>query len=208
MNKIMTPSVPTETTTAGQITKAVANYEAMLKKHASDFPVEIVQKVLGMSELAKKQFWLFRDFIEAESKTIVRRATVNRDRSQHEALTATGRNLYLNESVVRTMPTVSGDIEAIFVNLGRNIDCDKLDDELGKLGFEIIVDPQGLAAINEADPAFADDYPNATQWKDGDGKFCCVIFDRWSDERSVFVDRNVICWHDYWWFPCRRKLEL
>lgn len=208
MKKIMTPSVPTERMTIGQINKAVANYEAMLKKHASDFPVEIVQRVLGMSELEKKQFELFRSFIEAQSKTVFRCATVNRNRSQSDAIGATGRALYLDKSVVKTMPMASGNIEAIFVNLGRNVDSCRLDDELARLGFELIVDPQGLAALNEADSAFADDHPNATQWKDISGKYCYMFFDRCHDERFVQVAQKSCFWQGVCWFPCRRKLAL
>lgn len=105
MNQIMTPSAGT--TTAGQIVKGVANYEAMLKKHAPDFQSDTVQFVLGMPELAKKQFEVFRGFVEAHSKTIVRRATVNRAQTLKEALTAMGRRLYLDESEYRNFSGAS-----------------------------------------------------------------------------------------------------
>ncbi len=199
MTEIMSPS------TEGQIDKAVAKYRAMLTKASKDLPSKAVQTVLEMSELASAQSKLFVGIVEAHSKTIVRRATVDRTRSQNDALIATGRKLHLNESVVKTMPSARGDIEAIFVNFGRSVDCDKLDEELSKLGLELIVDPQGLAAINEDDPAFADDHQNGTQWKDTEGRYCYVIFRAW---RGVGVGQSVRCWDGFWWFPCRRKLAL
>jgi hypothetical protein len=137
-----------------------------------------------------------------------RHAIVNRNLSLKAALVATGRKLYLNEAVVESMPRASGNIETILVNLGRKVDCDKLDAALAAIGMELIVDPQGLAAINEADPALADSHPNGTQWKDSEGKYCFVLFDRWFAGRYVRVDRGGSYWYSSCWFPCRRKLAL
>lgn len=203
MENAMTPS---KTTTDGQIDKAVAKYRALLVKHAPHFNAEAVQSVLGQEELAGDMFGLFRTRIEALSKFVTRSASIDRKRSQVEAFKATGRVQYVNEVVTNAMPLCTGDhVEMGFINLGRDVACDKLDVELGKLGFELIVDPQGLAGINEADPAFADKYPNGTQWKDVNGKYCYAVFYRWSDERRVYVDQDDYGWHDNWWFPVRRK---
>lgn len=203
MNQIMTP--PGETTTAGQIDKAVANYRAMLEKHAPHFAATAVQQALGLPELAKAQFEVFRTRVEAVSKTIVRFAKVDRTRTLKQSIDATGRVHYVNDNVVAIAPKGEGDAEYIFVNIGRDVNCDKLDEELGNLGFELIVDPQGLAAINEADPAFADEHPNGTQWKDINNNFCYAIFNRWSGKRYVDVSQYGAYWNVYWWFPCRRK---
>lgn len=202
MDEIMTPSEMTNR----QINKAVANYRAMLEKHASQFPSISVQQVLGSSGLAKKQFELFRELVEAESKTVTRSAPVNRTRTQMEALKATGRVQYVNEAVAIAIPTCIGDhVEMLFVNLGRTVACNKLDSELEKMGFELIVDPVGLAAINEDDPAFADTHPNGTQWKDADGNYCCAVFRCWDAERRVRVRQDDLAWLARWWFPVRRK---
>ena len=206
MTEIMTPSE--KQMTAEQITKAVANYRAMLEKYAPNYAAAAVQQVLGMPELAKKQHEIFRSFVEAVSKTVVRATIVDRTRTAKESIAATNRVQYLNDNVLATMPLGCGDIEAIFVNLGRDVPCNKLDEELSKLGFELIVDPQGLASINEADSAFADNHPNGTQWKNAAGQYCFAIFDAWHDERSVHVDRRDGSWDDGWWFPCRRKSVL
>ena len=203
MAQTVTPSQ--QATTDAQITKTVSNYRALLEKHRSEFPIEAFQMALGNPELAKNQFAVLRSFVEAVSKTVTRSSTVNRSRTFQEALEATKRNLYLDKNVVLHTPKAEGDFEGIFVNLGRNVDCDKLDDELGKLGLELIVDPQGLADLNASDPEFADKYPNGTQWKNKEGKYCCVIFDRWSGGCGVGVAQCGDYWDVAWWFPCRRK---
>lgn len=202
MNKIMTPSEMTR----GQIEKAVAGYRAMLEKHASDFHSGHVQEVLGSPELAKEQLKLFRAMVEAESVLITRTAPVNRTLTPKEALSATGRVLYLNDEVVAIWPLATGDlVTMLFYNFGRYIEAGKLDEELAKVGLELVVDPAGLAAINQAHPEFADTYPNATQWKNAVGMICYAIFYRWGDKRNVSVDQRGIAWRDDWWFPVRRK---
>jgi hypothetical protein len=141
-----------------------------------------------------------------ESRTITRSATVNRMRASMEALKATGRAQYVNEAVAIAMPMCIGDhVEMLFVNLGRVVANNKLDSELEKMGFELIVDPVGIAAINEADQAFADTHPNGTQWKDADGNYCFALFRRWDGERIVDVNRGGGVWDGDWWFPVRRK---
>ncbi len=157
-----------------------------------------------MPELAKKQFELFRELVEAHSKTITRRAAVDRNRALYEAVAATDRKPHLNEFLIKTMPTPTGDIEAIFINLGRNVDCNTLADELAAVGLELIVDPQGLVAINKDDPAFADDHPNGTQWKDTEGRYCFMSFYRGGGRRRVRLGQDDRPWRDLWWFPCRR----
>jgi len=59
--------------------------------------------------------------------------------------------------------------------------------------------------VNEADPAFADEHPNGTHWKDAEGKWCFVAFVGWDDERRVNVHRSGLDWNAYWWFACVRK---
>ena len=136
---------------------------------------------------------------------ITRSCPVNRNHTFQDAINATGRKPYCNSNVVSTAPKCEGDFEGMFVNIGWIVDCDKLDTVLSELGFELIVDPQGLADLNASDPEFADKYPNGTQWKNKDGKFCCAVFSRWDGERDVVVDQDFYCWSGGWWFPCRPK---
>ncbi len=203
MTQIMTPSA--KTMTAGQIDKAVANYRALLEKHAPEFDSEAVQLVLGQTELAGEQFAVFRTRTEAVSNLIVRCAKVNRTRKPQEVLDATGRKLYTNEDVVNSMPKGEGEeVEVVFFNLGRYVSDADLDKEYELRGL-IAADPYSLAAVNEADPAFADKKPNGTHWRDSKGKWCFATFGLWGDERSVDVGRNDRGWNDYCWFAGLRK---
>ena len=58
---------------------------------------------------------------------------------------------------------------------------------------------------NINDPAFADEHPNGTHWKNADDKWCFVTFNHWIDERYVYVDRDDGGWRAYWWFAGVRK---
>ena len=159
MNQIMTPSEMT----GQQIDKAVANYRAMLVKHSPNYQSAAVQKVLGSADFAKAQSIIFRDRVEVVSSLITRTAPVNRGRTAKEAMLATGRKPYLNETELAGIPIGSGDtVTMSFYRFGRRIAANKLDEGLAEVGLKLIFDPVGQAAINEADPDFADKYPNAT----------------------------------------------
>jgi hypothetical protein len=211
MAKTVTPSVEaSKTTTEGQITKAVANYRALLEKHAREFDSEVVQTVLGQSELASEMFELFRRRIEVISNLIVRRVSVNRTRKPQAVLDATGRAQYTDRKVVDAMPKGEGDeVEVVFFKPDlseRNgfISDDDLEKEFELRGLKP-ADPYSVAAVNEADPAFADEKPNGTHWKDAKGNWCGAVFNRWCDERRVGGDRDGRGWRDYWWFAGVRK---
>ncbi|MEK7061888.1 MAG: hypothetical protein AAB957_01365 [Patescibacteria group bacterium] len=99
------------------------------------------------------------------------------------------------------MPRGEGkEVEVVFFNLGRYISDADLDKEYELLGFKP-ADPYSLSAVNEEDQAFADTKPNATHWKDENGKLCYAAFDRWFGvERYVRVRRFGIGWRGHWWF--------
>ncbi len=207
----MTPSVSeVKTTTAGQIDKAVSNYRALLEKHAPEFGAEPVQTVLGQSELAGEMFDLFRRRVEAVSNIITRRVKVDRTRTPEAVLAATGRKQYVTDNVVATMPKGDGnDVTVHFFKLDlseRNgyISDNDLEKEFDLRGLKP-ADPYSPAAVNEADPVFADEHPNATHWKDANGKWCFATFRRWRGGRYVGVYRNDFDWGDDWWFAGLRK---
>lgn len=203
MNQIMTPSEKTMTT--GQIDKAVAQYRAMLEKHAFQFAAEPTQQVLGDPGLAKSQFELFQVRVEAVSNLIIRHVAVYRHQTPQSVLDVTGRKTYINASVVKTMPRGEGaEVEVSFFRVGRDLSDPDLDKEYTLRGL-IPADPYSLAAVNQADPAFADDHPNATHWQDADGNWCYAIFSRWDGERYVNVSRRDGAWGDRWWFSGLRK---
>ncbi len=207
MAKTVTPSAVSKLMTAGQITKVTANFRALLEKHATEFDSEAVQQVLGDSALAGEMFALFRARVEAISNMIIRRVPVNRRRTPQEVLDATGRKQYTDKDVVGAMPHGEGEeVEVCFFNLGRDISDTDLDKEYEVHGLEP-ADPYSLAAVNEADPALADNNPNCTHWKDSRGKWCYVAFYRWYGvERRVGVDRGG-GWGGRWWFAGLRKVS-
>lgn len=207
MTQIMTPS---KTTTDGQIIKATANFRAMLEKHAGEFSADAVQTVLGDPGLAGEMLAVLRRRVEAISNIIVRKVTVNRTRSAQDALKATGRVMYTDSAVVEAVPSGEGEEAEICLfkldlsKRGGWISDDDLEKEFDLRGLKP-VDPFALAALNEADPAFADEKPNATHWKDVQGNWCYAIFDRWGGERSVGVVRYGSDWCDDYWFAGVRK---
>lgn len=146
----------------------------------------------------------------ATSKQIVRRVRVNRARSPQEALDATGRKQYTDHKVVDSMPRGEGDeVEVVFFkpdlsDKGDHISSDDLKKEFEKRILEP-ADPYSLAAVNEADPAFADEHPNGTDWKNADGQWCFATFYRWDRERRVTVNLVDYDWLDFWWLAGVRK---
>ena len=147
-------------------------------------------------------------FAKPASNMIVRRVKVNRARSPQEAIEATSRAQYLDRKVVDEMPRGEGDeVEVVFFKLSsRNgfISEDDLKKEYALRGLKS-ADPYSVAAVNEADPAFADEKPNATHWKNHEGGWCCVLFFSCDDERGVNIYRCNGDWDDDWWFAGLRK---
>jgi hypothetical protein len=208
----MTPSEVQEMT-AGQINKAAANYRALLEKRSREFDTEAVQKALGRRELADEQFEVFRRHIEMFAGLLVRRVPVNRALTPQQALDATGRKQYTEQSVVDSMPRGQGDETATFFFQLRPeectrpgyVSCDDLEKAFARRDF-VPEFPDDLAAINAADPSFADEHPNGTQWKDSKDRWCFAGFGRWRDgERDLRVDRGGHGWRGDWWFAGRRK---
>ena len=143
--------------------------------------------------------------MEAQSNLIIRRVCVDRTRSPQEALNATGRVQYTDCKVVKAMPKGEGDkIEVVFFKPDlseRNffISDDDLEKEFDLRGLKP-ADPISVAAVNKADPAFADEKPHGTHWKDAKGNWCYAAFRRWCDERGVDAYLSDCGWDDFWWF--------
>lgn len=201
MAQSMTPSMITD----GQIDKAADVLRAQVRKHRDVLPSDAVQQVLGNEQLGHKLFEVFRSFVEAVAGMIVRHAKVNRSREPQQALEATGLRLYTDGKVVKAMPKGSGEeTDVYFFKVGRWISDADLDNEYEQRGH-VPADPYTLAAVNEDDPAFADQYPNGTHWKDADDRWCFAAFCRWSGERGVNVGRRGSDWSGSWWFAGVRK---
>lgn len=205
MASTMTPSITDE-----QIEKAVDTFRAALRKKRGEFGSEAAQLALGTDNLGMRLLAPFRELVEMNSNMIVRRVLVPA-RSFQAALDATGRTQYTTREVVNGVAATTEGVEreVIFVKPPATwykdgyITCQKVAEFLDTMGLE--PDPHGAAAVNEADPAFADQHPNATQWKDGNDRYCYATFYRWNDERRVDVNRGGYDWDDYWFFAGRRK---
>ena len=213
MVQTMTPFAETKTMTAGQIDKAVANYRALLEKHAGEFNVGAVQTVLGQPELASEQFNVFRRRVEAVSTMIVRHVIVDRTRTPQQALDATGRRQYTGQKVVDAMPHGEGEaVDFVFFKPSpESYTNGFLSNAALKKEFEfygLTPDPMAQAAANEADPAFADQHPNGTHWQDANGTWYYAAFHRWDGGgRCVLVYRRGHDWGDRWWFGGVRKYQ-
>ena len=180
MTQIMTPS---QTTTSGQVDKAVARYRALLEKHAGNFTASAVQTVLEQSELAGEQFAVFRRRVEEVQKFVHRSVAVDRTLTPEAAIAATGRKQYVNAAVVAAIPQGIGDIANImFIPLEEWLNDESVDKKLDALGY-VAADSFVLAAHNENEPDFAKKHPCFTHWQNAAGEWCYAAFHDWNDEQ-------------------------
>ncbi|MHB8860515.1 MAG: hypothetical protein ACYC48_02145 [Minisyncoccota bacterium] len=193
----------TKTITDGQIENTVSKLRDALRKHRSEFAAEAAQTVLGVENLGMELLAPFRARIEAVSSIIIRRVRVDRTRTPQEVIDATGRRQYVDSDVLATMPKGEGEeVDVHFVPTKRFVLVVEVPAFLAQYG--LVPDPRAQAAVNEADPAFADKYPNGTQWGDN----CCLAFDRWFGERSADCFRDGSDWSVHWFLsgvPAPRK---
>jgi hypothetical protein len=190
--------------TDGQIETAVNHLRDAMRKHRSEIGSDAAQQVLGTENLGMMMFSPFRERAEAVSKMIIRKVDkVDRTKLPCEVLAATGRNQYVDRDVVNAMPHGSGEgAEVIFFKTDLSakdgyISDDDLEKEYALRGL-VPADPYSQAAVNQADPAFADKCPNGTHWKDKDGNWCYSAFHLWRDGRSVRVHRRSRRWDVHW----------
>lgn len=170
---------------------------------------EAIVNKLGGEEAAERflrgEPTVIEKVVEAVSNLITRLIKVNRSRSPQEALDATNRAQYTDRTVVDAMPKGEGDeVEVLFFKLNRFVSDDDLEKEYELRGLKP-ADPYSLAAVNEADPSFADEKPNGTHWKDANGYWRYAAFGLWRGERRVNVHHIDDGWGDYWWFAGFRK---
>lgn len=191
--------------TEGQIGKINELLAAKLRKHTNALPKGAMQQLLEDEKLADALFEVMQKRINAVNGMIARTVKVNRNQSPQEALAATGRKRYTGDGGVESMPKGGGEeVTVYFFKVGKKISEAQLEKEFELRGLKA-ADPYSLAAVNQADPAFADEHPNATHWKDKNEKWCCAYFDRWSDERGLGVFRYGRDWGGNWWFGGLRK---
>lgn len=198
------------TITNGQIGQICDRLTTKLRE--SGFPTEPVQSVLSEpgGSFIDEMFVAFRKRVYAVSSLIVRKVTVNVNRTPQEALDATQRKQYTDRKVVDRMPKgLGGEVEIVFFKpdlseRDGHISDDDLEKEYELRGLKP-ADPFSVAALNEADPAFADEKTHGTHWKDENGKWCYATFSRWGGERELVVYRDDVGWDGGWSFAGVRK---
>jgi hypothetical protein len=70
------------------------------------------------------------------------------------------------------------------------------------------VDLLSLATANETDPLFANKYPNATHWKNEEGKWCVAMFPGTNGKTPITVssdESSQQVWRDHFYFAGIRK---
>ncbi len=200
MNQIMNAS---EGITDGQIENAVAKLRDALRKHRGEFPSNASQQVLGVENLGMELLAPFRHRVETVRLIVVRQVIVDRSRTPQEVVNATGRKQSVDGDILATMPQGEGEIMHVhFVPTRCRLSVKEVGAFLAQYG--LVSDPRAQAAVNEADPAFADDHPNGSQWGDN----CCLMFDRWDGKRAVRGNRGRHTWRRIWWMggvPASRR---
>lgn len=212
MAETMIASVATNEMTDGQIEDLTNKLRDAARKHRHEAPKDAAQQALGVDNLGMRLFAVFRELVAAVSGLVVRRVeNIGRAQTPKQAIKATGRKLYVVDDVVATMPGGEGEGADLIYFKPRPQAFDangwmspaNLEAEYEFNGLKS--DPRAQAKDNQDNPAFADDKPNACQWKDKDGNYCCVAFRRWRDERVVHVGRDVVGWSGGWVFAGVRK---
>jgi len=204
----MTPPAGRKEMTNGQINKMVESYRAMLIRHQSEFDANDVQRVLGSHGYVEEQLALFRKCVTAVTYMLVRHVTVNRDRAPQQVIPSGRRQYIIDKSVLATMPANGNGIEEVdifFFQPRSFIPAGDFEHLLDLYGLK--PDPYALAKVNEDDPTFAEEYPNGTQWRDGEGRSCYLTFSVWSDRGGgVDVGHSNDEWSgSYWWLAGVRK---
>ncbi len=139
-----------------------------------------------------------------DSRQMTRTRVVNVDRSctPLEAFKATGRVLHLDSEVMDSVPVCTERVVSMsFINLGKLVRTEKLDEELAQYGKKLICDPVALAALSIAEPDFDDSHPYCTLWRDSHGNWCMVSFSVWLGERTAEVSYCGTFCGQTDWFP-------
>lgn len=202
-----TPSTQTDLgMTEGHIGKINELLAAGLRKARGNFRAPDVQLTLECCgpTIVERFIKSLEELVATTANAIIRTVKVNRNRSPKEMVAALNRTEYTTNSVVRAIPKGEGeDVTVEFFKLGRYVSDDALALEYQKRG--LTPDPYAQAAVNEADPAFADKHPNGANWKDEYGNWCFIAFLLLGGRRTVGVGRSSHDWGDFWWFGGVRK---
>lgn len=207
MDPSMTPSP--ELITGGQITKIQDLLASQLRKSKAIFrePLQDVLEILG-DQMVKEMIAVVHDHLAVRNGMVVVKIFVNPNYSLQEALSRTWCRQNIVTEIVQTMPRDLGGSTKIFFfrpsRKGRLLYDENLREEYENRGLKP-VDPYSLAAVNEADPAFAATKPNLTHWKNDRGQWCHATFKEISGDRFLTIDYSSTHWNPEWWFGGVKK---
>ena len=195
--------------TTGQAGNMADQLTTYCRKNGSTLPKDIVQEVLKQEggDLAKEQFELLRARVDRRASMIVRHVKIDPTLTPKQVVDATGRNQYVSDEVLATMPASVGPDEddVYFFKVGRSLTAEQLDKEYELRG--LVPNPRKQVQANADDPSFADEHWNGTQWN-RDGKVSSFLaFDGWGGGRNVDGSRYGYEWDGRWWFAGVRKVS-
>jgi hypothetical protein len=146
---------------------------------------------------------IFNKMIAAGMMIVHRGVKVNRNRTPQEAIAATGRKQNVDNGALVSMPRGVGEVvDLYYVKRDCFTNDAAWETYLNQLG--LICDPYAQAADNEANPAFADEHPNGSHWKNARDEWCFSAFSRWVVERGVGVCLGNDGWIGRWWVGGRK----
>jgi len=215
MNRLIIPSSE-EQMTSEQIKTLTGLFEGALEKRRHELWKDSIQEIMGTERerlrLARDLFTVLCASAERSSNRISFIVTVNYDQTPEQAISATKRVQDVDLAVIASMPrgakNVTRDMKVVLFRPSNSAY-----DEKGLISYEnadkeyesrrlIPADLFVIAAMNQADPALADRYPNVTQWMGTNHRWGSIAFGRLNESgRRVQVKfHDAVGWHYGWWF--------
>ncbi len=129
---------------------------------------------------------------------------INSTLSNKELLDSLDIKQYVDKNVVNSMPrTTEKELDIKIFTIGKSVTDYELEKEYESRGL-IPMDPYSLVIFYRE--SIDKNECIATHWKDENGNWCYIAFDRWSGaERHVGVYRVDSYWIGGWWFAGVRK---
>src|SRR5437879_6368519 len=153
MTQVVTPSKTITKGQAGKFADVLIN--ALCKSNLPSEPTQQVIETHGAA-LAAEFVALVQKRVETNSDLLMPHVKIDRSRTQQAMIDATDRAKYLDGSVVKMIPKGEGaEADVYFFKVGRYLPVADLAKEYELRG--LVPDHYAQAAVNEADPAFADE---------------------------------------------------
>lgn len=120
---------------------------------------------------------------------IIRTVRVMRAREPKAMITAVGCAQLTNSTILSSIPRCEGKyVNVEFFNLDKNVSPEDI--LLQYQSRDLTPDPYAQAAVNEAEPTFAEKYPNLTCWEDERYNLCYLFFTVIDGSRVVLAQQT------------------